>query len=347
MADQPFVHLHCHTHYSLLDGANRVPELVAKCKELGMSSVAVTDHGNLYGAMELLKESKAAGIKPIIGIEAYIAPGRRSERVLGGCNGREYAYHITLLAKNGAGLRNLIRLSSKAFLEGYYYKPRIDKEILEQHSEGLICLSGCCSSELADLVMNNKRADAEALCQWYLKVFGKENFFMEIQDNGVSIQHETNAGVIDVARRMGLPLVGTSDAHYLTKEDAKAHDVLLCVNMGKTFDEHRRLPRQLRQPPAQPVVDVKRTDGRTDIGSVQPPRVMPAAARVLGEAGVPATSATGTGPGGRVTKSDAVAATAKPAAPAAVARPAAVVPAKTGGSLAASSLAAGGSREVR
>ena len=241
MADQPFVHLHCHTHYSLLDGANRVPELVAKCKELGMSSVAVTDHGNLYGAMELLKESKAAGIKPIIGIEAYIAPGRRSERVLGGCNGREYAYHITLLAKNGAGLRNLIRLSSKAFLEGYYYKPRIDKEILEQHSEGLICLSGCCSSELADLVMNNKRADAEALCQWYLKVFGKENFFMEIQDNGVSIQHETNAGVIDVARRMGLPLVGTSDAHYLTKEDAKAHDVLLCVNMGKTFDDPNRM----------------------------------------------------------------------------------------------------------
>ena len=241
MAHQPFVHLHCHTHYSLLDGANRVPELVAKCKEFGMPAVAVTDHGNLYGAMELLKEAKAIGIKPIIGMEAYIAPGRRSERTLGGCNGKEYAFHLTLLAKNGTGLRNLIRLSSKAFLEGYYYRPRIDKEILEQHSEGLICLSGCCSSELADLVLNNKKSDAEALCAWYTKIFGKENFFVEIQDNGVPIQRETNAGVIEVANRMGLPLVGTSDANYLTKADAKAHDVLLCVNMGKTFDDPNRM----------------------------------------------------------------------------------------------------------
>ncbi len=241
MADKPFVHLHCHTHYSLLDGANRIPELVTKCKEFGMPAVAVTDHGNLYGAMELLKEAKAVGIKPIVGLEAYIAPGRRSERVLGGCNGKEYAFHLTLLAKNGTGLRNLIRLSSKSFLEGYYYRPRIDKEILEQHSEGLICLSGCCSSELADLVLNNKKSDAEALCAWYTKIFGKENFFVEIQDNGVPIQRETNEAVIDVARGMGLPLVATSDAHYLTKEDAKAHDILLCVNMGKTFDDPKRM----------------------------------------------------------------------------------------------------------
>jgi DNA polymerase-3 subunit alpha len=241
MGDRPFVHLHCHTHYSLLDGANRIPELVAKCKQNDMSAVAVTDHGNLYGAMELLRESKSAGIKPIIGMEAYIAPNRRSERTTGGCSGKEYAFHLTLLARTGEGVRNLMRLSSKAFLEGYYYRPRIDKEILELHSEGLICLSGCCSSELADLLRFGKTKEADALCDWYVKIFGEDRFFLEIQDNGVSIQHETNAGVIDLAKRKGLPLVATSDAHYLMKEDAKAHDILLCVNMGKTFDDPNRM----------------------------------------------------------------------------------------------------------
>ncbi len=241
MGDRPFVHLHCHTHYSLLDGANRIPELVAKCKQNDMDAVAVTDHGNLYGAMELLREAKSAGIKPIVGMEAYIAPNKRSERTTGGCSGKEYAFHLTLLARTGEGLRNLMRLSSKAFLEGYYYRPRIDKEILELHSEGLVCLSGCCSSELADLLRHGRTKEAEALCAWYIKVFGEERFFLEIQDNGVSIQHETNAGVIDLAKRMGLPMVATSDAHYLMKEDAKAHDILLCVNMGKTFDDPNRM----------------------------------------------------------------------------------------------------------
>lgn len=241
MGEMPFVHLHCHSHYSLLDGANRIPELLAKCKQNDMGAVAITDHGNLYGAMELLREGKSAGVKPIIGMEAYIAPNRRSERALGGCSGKDYAFHLTLLAKTGEGLRNLMRLSSKAFLEGYYYKPRIDKEILERHSEGLICLSGCCSSELADLLRYGKRKEADDLCAWYMKIFGEGNFFLEIQDNGIPIQHETNAGVIDVANRLGLPLVGTSDAHYLMKEDAKAHDILLCVNMGKTFDDPNRM----------------------------------------------------------------------------------------------------------
>lgn len=241
MADQPFVHLHCHTHYSLLDGANRIPDLVAKCKEHNMGAVAITDHGNLYGSLQLLREAKSGGIKPIIGMEAYIAPGRRSDRTSGGCSGKENYFHLTLLAKTGEGLRNLMRLSSKSFLEGYYYKPRIDKEILEMHSEGLICLSGCCSSELSDLVMHDRKADADALCEWYVKIFGEENFFLEIQDNGVPIQHQANSGILDVARRKGLPLVATSDAHYLTQEDAKAHDILLCVNTGRQFNDKNRM----------------------------------------------------------------------------------------------------------
>lgn len=241
MASQPFVHLHCHTHYSLLDGANRIPDLIAKCKEHSMEAVAVTDHGNLYGSLQLLREAKSGGIKPIIGMEAYIAPNRRSDRTSGGCSGKENYFHLTLLARTGEGLRNLMRLSSKSFLEGYYYKPRIDKEILEMHSEGLVCLSGCCSSELADLVMHERKAEADALCEWYVKVFGKNNFFLEIQDNGVPIQHEANAGILDVARRMGLPLVATSDAHYLTQADAKAHDILLCVNTGRQFSDENRM----------------------------------------------------------------------------------------------------------
>src|SRR3954469_18654829 len=151
MTSRPFVHLHCHSHYSLLDGASKIPALVERVKELGMPALALTDHGNLYGAVEFLREAKAGDVKPIIGIEAYVAPGRRGERGGGGVSGKETAFHLTLLARNGEGVRNLMRLSSKSFLEGFYYKPRIDKEILEQHAEGLICLSGCVSSEFSNL----------------------------------------------------------------------------------------------------------------------------------------------------------------------------------------------------
>ncbi len=148
---------------------------------------------------------------------------------------------MTLLAKNAAGFRNLLRLSSKSFLEGFYYKPRIDKEILEMHSEGLICLSGCVSSEFSDHLLHGKRAEAESLCAWYEKVFGAENFFIEIQDNGIQIQKDHAAEAVRLADRMGIPLVATSDAHYLTKEDSKAHDVLLCINTGKTLDDQNRM----------------------------------------------------------------------------------------------------------
>ncbi|HEU5118880.1 MAG TPA: DNA polymerase III subunit alpha, partial [Isosphaeraceae bacterium] len=241
MSQRPFVHLHCHTHYSLLDGASKIPQLVKRVKALGMPALAVTDHGNLYGAVEFLRESKSAGIKPIIGLEAYVAPNRRFERSTGGGSGNEYAFHLTLLARNGEGVRNLMRLSSKSFLEGFYYKPRIDKEILEQHSEGLICLSGCASAEFSDLILHDKMAEAEKLCAWYEKIFGKENFYVEIQNNGIQIQKDCAEGAVDIARKMGLPLVGTSDAHYLEQGDASAHDILLCINTGKTFDDPNRM----------------------------------------------------------------------------------------------------------
>ncbi len=241
MSSRPFVHLHCHSHYSLLDGASKVPALVKRAKALGMPALAITDHGNLHGAVEFLREAKAADFKPILGMEAYVAPFRRTERTGGGFSGNEHNFHLTLLAKNSEGFRNLLRLSSMAFLEGFYYKPRIDKEILERHSEGLICLSGCVSSEFSDHVLHGKAAEAEKLCAWYQKIFGAENFFVEIQCNGVQIQKDHEQAATSLARRMGLPLVGTSDAHYLLKEDAEVHDILLCINTGRTVDDPNRM----------------------------------------------------------------------------------------------------------
>ena len=241
MSSRPFVHLHCHSHYSLLDGASKIPALVKRAKTLGMPAIAVTDHGNLHGAVEFLREAKAAEVKPIIGMEAYVAPARRTERIGGGFSGNEHNFHLTLLARNGEGVRNLMRLSSMAFLEGFYYKPRIDKEILERHSEGLICLSGCVSSEFSDHVLHGKSSDAEKLCEWYQKTFGEENFYVEIQCNGIQIQRDHEQAATDLARRMGLPLVGTSDAHYLMQEDSKIHDILLCINTGRTYDDPNRM----------------------------------------------------------------------------------------------------------
>ena len=238
---RPFVHLHCHSHYSLLDGASKVPALNQRAKSHGMGACALTDHGNLYGAVEFLREAKAEHFQAIIGIEAYVAPGKRTDRTGGGASGSEHSFHLTLLARNAEGFRNLLRLSSKSFLEGFYYKPRIDKEILERHSEGLICLSGCASAEFSDFILSGRTAEAERLCAWYSKIFGPENFYVEVQDNGVAIQRQCAEGALDIAKRMGLPIVGTSDAHYLTRDDAAAHDVLLCINTGKTLDDPNRM----------------------------------------------------------------------------------------------------------
>lgn len=235
-----FVHLHLHTHYSLLDGATRIPALMKHVKANGMEAVACTDHGNLYGMIEFMSNAKYFGVKPIIGMEAYVAPNSRMDRNWSRDAAQDYAYHLTLLARSGSGVRNLMRLSSRAFLEGYYYKPRIDREILAQHSEGLICLSGCASSQLSDYLMAGNTEATRELAEWYLNTF-KSNFFFEIQDNGVSIQQDLIAPTCDLAARLGVPVVATSDAHYLTQDDAKYHDILLCINTKKTIHDKNRM----------------------------------------------------------------------------------------------------------
>ena len=232
----PFVHLHCHSHYSLLDGASPIKKLVARAKELGMNGLALTDHGNLYGALEFYKACTDEGINPIIGYEAYIAPGSRFDKG-GATSSKDASYHLTLLAQNATGFRNLIKMSSRAFLEGFYHKPRIDKELLAAHNEGIICLSGCVSGELSRTLLSGNTSDdamraGEEIVGWFHKTFG-DRYFLEIQNNGVEIQQAAMELTVDLAGRMGLPLVATSDAHYVNREDAEAQDVLLCINTGK------------------------------------------------------------------------------------------------------------------
>ena len=230
---RPFVHLHCHTHFSLLDGANRIPELVAQTKKLGMTAAAITDHGNLYGAVEFYRECKAAGINPVIGYEAYVAPNSRFEKKAAR-QGDAYS-HLTLLAKNTTGYKNLIKLASYAFLEGFYYYPRIDRELLEAHSEGLICLSGCLAGEFNDYIIKGEVEKARELAEWYSRVF-KDDFSIEIQNNGLQLQDDCTVEAVRIADHLGVPLVATADAHYLCQDDAEAHDVLFCINTGKKKD---------------------------------------------------------------------------------------------------------------
>jgi DNA polymerase-3 subunit alpha len=238
MADQPFVHLHCHTHYSLLDGASRVPELVAHAKSLGMNALAMTDHGNLFGAIEFYNECKQAGLNPIVGYEAYVAPTHRTDRTMK--KRGESGYHLTLLAQNLDGFKNLVKLASIAYLEGYHYVPRIDKEVLEKHSKGLICLSGCASSEFSDYILLDQMDKARETAEWFSRVFGKR-FYVEIQNNGLDIQKRCAEGAIEIAAELGLPLVATCDAHYLRQDDHFAHDVLLCINTGRLLKDENRM----------------------------------------------------------------------------------------------------------
>ncbi|GDY10512.1 DNA-directed DNA polymerase [Planctomycetia bacterium] len=237
-APRPFAHLHCHSQFSMLDGANRLPDLVAKVKAEGMNAVAITDHGNLCGAFEFYGLCKDAGIKPIVGYEAYIAPGNRRDR--GATKMKEASFHLTLLAMNKTGYFNLVKLASMAYLEGFYYRPRIDKEILKAHSEGLICLSGCAASELSQYLLGDRMDEAKKLIEWYIATFG-DRFYMEIQNAGLDIQKQCMDPTVDLARQYGLPLVATNDAHYLNKEDASAHDVLLCVSTRTTVNDEKRM----------------------------------------------------------------------------------------------------------
>jgi DNA polymerase III subunit alpha len=242
MSTRPFAHLHCHSHYSLLDGAGKISGLLKRAKELGMNSLALTDHGNLHGALEFYKAAKDLGINPIVGIEAYIAPTSRFHKE-NASGSKEASYHITILAQNRAGFQNLLKLSSRAFLEGFYFRPRIDKELLAAHSDGLICLSGCVSSELNRGLLTGGAAGMEKAREaaaWYHKVFG-DRYFIEIQHNGVEQQRIAMEGAIDLANHMGLPLVATSDVHYVLREDAEAQDILLCVNTGKYRTDTNRM----------------------------------------------------------------------------------------------------------
>jgi len=240
-----FCHLHLHTHYSLLDGFNRIPPLVEQTKKLGMNACAITDHGNLYGAIEFYNECKKGGIKPIIGYEAYLAPNSRLDRDAKHELG--HATHLTLLAKNTTGFKNLIKLSSIAYLEGFYRNPRIDREVLEAHSEGLICLSGCLAGEFNQYILKGKPEEAEAVAKWFRKLFG-EDFYIEIQNNGIAIQDECTPVAADIANKLGIPLVATADAHYLCATDARAHDVLFCVNTDQLHDPKKKKYPEERMP---------------------------------------------------------------------------------------------------
>lgn len=237
-ADASFVHLHVHTEYSLLDGASRIKDLIAATKELGMDSIAITDHGSMYGVIDFYKEAKKQGIKPIIGCEVYLAPGARQDRF--DVEGTRY-YHLILLAENQTGYRNLVKLVSLANIEGMYYKPRVDKELLRKYHEGIICLSACIAGEIPQMLLRDNRERADALVCEYAEIFGKDNFFIEIQDHGMPEEKKANEGLIALAEKYGIGLAATNDLHYVRRSDSAFHDVLLCIQTGKTMDDPSRM----------------------------------------------------------------------------------------------------------
>ena len=235
----PFVHLHTHSEYSLLDGANRIPELLDRVQALGMDSLAITDHGNLHGAWSFYSEAKARKIRPILGFEAYLAFGSRHAREKVADAPAPYS-HLVLLARNRVGYQNLIKLSSIGFLEGYYRRPRIDKEVLERHHEGLIGLAACLSGEIALFLRQGNYEAAKASAEWFARTFGPDGFWLEVQNHGIPEEKLVTEGMFQIGKELGLPVAATNDAHYLRKEDAEAHDVLLAIGTGKDLDDPKR-----------------------------------------------------------------------------------------------------------
>ena len=234
-----FTHLHVHTEYSLLDGASKIPELVHQAKELGMDSIAITDHGVMYGVIDFYRAAKKEGIKPIIGCEVYVAPGSRFDKEAGKNENRYY--HLVLLAENDTGYHNLMKIVSRGFTEGYYYKPRVDREVLQEFHEGIIALSACLAGEVATYLRQGFYEEAKKAALEHVEIFGENNYFLELQDHGIDDQQTVNQGLLRMSQETGIPLVATNDIHYVKKEDAEAHDILLCIQTGKKVADEDRM----------------------------------------------------------------------------------------------------------
>ena len=234
-----FTHLHVHTEYSLLDGSNKIKEYVARVKELGMNSAAITDHGVMFGVIDFYKEARAQGINPILGCEVYVAPNSRFDREAS--HGDDRYYHLVLLAENNQGYQNLMKIVSKGFVEGYYYKPRVDLDLLEQYHEGIIALSACLAGEVQRYLVRNLYDEAKKAALRYEEIFGKGNFFLELQDHGIPEQKMVNPQLLRLSQELGIELVATNDVHYTYAEDAEAHDILLCIQTGKKLSDENRM----------------------------------------------------------------------------------------------------------
>lgn len=234
-----FTHLHVHTEYSLLDGSSKIKELLARTKELGMDSIAITDHGVMYGVIDFYKEAKKQGVKPILGCEVYVAPGSRLDKENNSSHNRYN--HLVLLAENDKGYSNLMKIVSKGFTEGFYYKPRVDMEVLEQYHEGIIALSACLAGEVSMNLRRGFYEEAKKSAYKFRDVFGENNFFLELQDHGISEQHTVNQGMLRLSEETGIPLVATNDVHYTLADDEKPHDILLCVQTQKKVTDEDRM----------------------------------------------------------------------------------------------------------
>ncbi len=234
-----FTHLHVHTEYSLLDGSCKIKEIAERAKELGMDSLAITDHGVMYGVIDFYRAAKAAGVKPVIGCEVYVAPGSRFDKETG--NNEEKYYHLVLLAENNTGYSNLMKIVSKAFVEGFYYKPRVDYELLKEYGEGIIALSACLAGEVQRYLSRGFYEEGKKAALKYQEIFGKGNFFLELQDHGIPEQKAVNSGLLRMSKELGIELVATNDVHYINAEDAQAHDILLCIQTQKKVQDEDRM----------------------------------------------------------------------------------------------------------
>lgn len=234
-----FTHLHVHTEYSLLDGSNKIKEYIKRVKELGMDSAAITDHGVMYGVIDFYKEAKAAGINPILGCEVYVAPNSRFDKELTG--GEDRYYHLVLLAENNTGYANLMKIVSRGFTEGYYYRPRVDMEVLEEFHEGIIALSACLAGEVQRYIMKGLPEEAKKAARKYENCFGKGNYFLELQDHGIPEQKTVNSALLQMSKELDIPLVATNDVHYTYADDEKPHDILLCIQTAKKLADEERM----------------------------------------------------------------------------------------------------------